>query len=341
METKNENRIVGYKGFDKDLRCLDMQYEVGGEYKKDNGGQTLELCTDTVYHYCGSLRQVFDYYPLEFYNLGTRNSGNGNQGDWNTGDNNDGTRNSGSENRGSCNSGERNIGDGNTGSNNSGNANTGHHNFGAGNTGSYNEGHRNSGSDNNGYANTGDRNVGHSNTGSNNSGNRNTGNGNTGDGNTGKSNAGSRNTGICNVGDDNTGSFNRASGTTGFFCTEDEEIRLFNKPSGMTCAEFQDSIDWPVLEKVRLTLNIWEADERIDGGKGAVSEVGEKEVLRKRHLTAVFLDWWSRLSPEEKEIIVRMPNFDAAVFREITGISVDPEKVQNTNEMFDIDGMEW
>ena len=34
METRNE--IITYKGFDKDLKCREFQYEIGKEYWKGN-----------------------------------------------------------------------------------------------------------------------------------------------------------------------------------------------------------------------------------------------------------------------------------------------------------------
>ena len=31
----NENKIIAYKGFDKDFKCRDFQYKVGETYKMD------------------------------------------------------------------------------------------------------------------------------------------------------------------------------------------------------------------------------------------------------------------------------------------------------------------
>ena len=35
--------------------------------------------------------------------------------------------------------------------------------------------------------------------------------------------------------------------------------------------------------------------------------------------------WWRELSAEEKAIITSIPNFDKAIFKEITGIDVDKD----------------
>lgn len=35
-------KIVAYKGFDKDLKCRDFQYEIGGEYEMDGDVKACE-----------------------------------------------------------------------------------------------------------------------------------------------------------------------------------------------------------------------------------------------------------------------------------------------------------
>ena len=55
------------KGFDEDLKCRGVQFEVGKEYKIKNS-KAPTLCTDSVFHYCETLQQVHAHYsasPLE------------------------------------------------------------------------------------------------------------------------------------------------------------------------------------------------------------------------------------------------------------------------------------
>ena len=50
--------MKGYKGFDKDLKCRDLQYEVGKEAAVDGD---IELCKRGI-HFCENPHNVFSYY---------------------------------------------------------------------------------------------------------------------------------------------------------------------------------------------------------------------------------------------------------------------------------------
>ena len=51
--------MKGYKGFDKDLKCLDMQYEVGKDYEIN---EKPIRCEDKGFHMCKFPFDVFRYY---------------------------------------------------------------------------------------------------------------------------------------------------------------------------------------------------------------------------------------------------------------------------------------
>lgn len=53
-----EEKIISYKGFDKDLKCRGYQYEIGGEYEAEgdisacnNGFHACEIPLDVFKHY--------------------------------------------------------------------------------------------------------------------------------------------------------------------------------------------------------------------------------------------------------------------------------------------------
>ena len=150
-----------------------------------------------------------------------------------------------------------------------------------------------------------------------NTGNLNTGNRNTGDRNTGDWNTGNRNTG-----DWNTGDWNSASFSNGVFCTEEPEILIFDKPSGMTFRQWRDSNACCLLNQIRFMPNVWVWDDDMTDE--------EKEAHPEYKTTGGFLKvldtsdccvrWWENLDEYQRRIIRSIPNFDAAIFKQITGI---------------------
>jgi hypothetical protein len=266
--------------------------------------------------------------------LGYRNTGDRNTGDRNTGDRNTGDGNTGNCNTGDGNTGDRNTGDGNTGYRNTGDCNTGYFNTGDcntgdGNTGDRNTGDWNTGDRNTGYRNTGDRNTGDWNTGDRNTGAGNTGDRNTGDCNTGDRNTGDWNTGYRNTGDRNTGDWNTGDRNTGYFNTQTpENIIVFNSP----CAKSA----WDVAYKplfLFFTLHDWVYEnkmtdqEKIDnptfftcGG-----------YLKKIDYKDAFIASWENADHSDRIRVKDLPNFDADIFYEISGIDLRenvPKKVK-------------
>ena len=176
-----------------------------------------------------------------------------------------------------------------------------------------------------GRCNTGNWNTGNWNTGNWNTGNWNTGDRNTGDWNTGDRNTGDRNTGDWNTGDWNTGDWNKSSFNTGCFNTEEQKIMLFNKPSNMTYSEWLDSDARYLLNQIPKDVVEWVYEEDMTDEEKAAHPTyettgGYLKVLDESECGQL---WWGSLSDRRKEIIKAIPNFDAEIFFQCTGVRVD------------------
>lgn len=343
--------MKGYKVFNPDWTCRGgFQYEVGKTFTED----VIPVCGDIGLHFCTKLTDCFNCYlfnpenkvaevealgdisadtdgidsryctnkikivrELSWYEvLDLVNQGRGCTGIDNSGDCNCGDCNSGNYNSGGCNSGNYN-----SSNYNSGNRNSGNHNSGDYNSGNRNSGHYNTGRYNNGNGNSGDYNSGGHNTDDYNSGDCNTGIYNSGDCNTGRHNSGNYNTGHFNIGNRNTGDWNKANFASGCFNTEPQKIFLFNKPSDWTYQDWINSQANRVLFSSPTSLCWVDKNNMSDEEK----EQHPKYLTTNGYLKNVEPDmqaWWDNLHDEDKEIVKAIPNFDAEVFKEITGITV-------------------
>jgi hypothetical protein len=206
----------------------------------------------------------------------------------------------------------------NTGDGNSGNWNSGNRNSGYGNSGNWNSGDWNSGYGNSGNWNSGDWNSGYRNSGDWNSGNWNSGNWNSGNWNSGNWNSGNWNSGNWNSGDRNSGYGNSGNRSAGIFCTQSPTVICFNKDTGKSW----EDIEHP--DFCEFALNKWvPASEMTDKEKLDNPKFFTADGYLKR------VDWleawkiyWEKSDAEEKRKVLGLPNFDAEIFKKITGIDV-------------------
>lgn len=161
-----------------------------------------------------------------------------------------------------------------------------------------------------GCGNSGNRNSGHYNSGNSNSGKWNSGDNNIGYGNSGNNNKGDGNSGNCNRGDRNSGDWNRCDSASGCFNTKPPKIYLFNKPSEWTYRDWMNSEAYHILNDI-VSQGLFDFPRFSDAIDSSI-ENGE--------------NWWDSLSLREKKVIKNLPNFDAAIFKEITGIDVDADE---------------
>lgn len=142
---------------------------------------------------------------------------------------------------------------------------------------------------------------------------------------TGRCNTGDWNTGDCNTGDCNTGDWNKSSFNTGCFNTEEQKIMLFNKPSNMTYSEWLDSDARYLLNQIPKDVVEWVYEEDMTDEEKAAHPTyettgGYLKVLDESECGQL---WWGSLSDRRKEIIKAIPNFDAEIFFQCTGVRVD------------------
>jgi hypothetical protein len=133
---------------------------------------------------------------------------------------------------------------------------------------------------------------------------------NAGWGNSGDRNSGFRNSGHWNGGDWNSGFFNS---------DEPSEIRVFNKPCNKS--------EWDKASKpdfIYFNFNRW--IDSSDMTEQEKVEHPEHEVaggyLKTLSYKEAWAEAWAGASDLDKELLVKLPNFDAGVFEEITGIHI-------------------
>ena len=308
--------MKGYKVFNPDWSCREMQYKVGTSYEMDD----KPVVCNRGFHFCIKASDCFKFYDFNSQNKVAEIEAYGDIDQE-------------ADSSKCCTNKIKIVREipwdevlriVNEGRDCTGLANTGNWNTGSRNAGNWNTGNRNTGSRNAGDCNTGDKNTGDRNTGNWNTGNWNTGNWNTGNWNTGNWNTGNMNTGDMNTGDWNTGDWNKVSYSSGCFNTDEQKMIMFNKPCDWTLRDWfnckakrlLDQIPKKVVEWVQLSDM---SDEEKIVHSTCKTTGGYLKVLDKSECAQL---WWDALPEEDKQVILSLPNFDAYIFEECTGIRV-------------------
>ena len=155
----------------------------------------------------------------------------------------------------------------------------------------------------------------------------NSGNWNSGDWNSGNWNSGDWNSGDWNSGNWNSGDWNKTSFSNGCFNTVSPKIYMFNKPTDWTLEQWFNCRARYLLNQIEdCPLEYVWFDTMSDEEKAAHPEAETTGGYLKERTTADNArKWWAGLSADDRNIIFSLPNFDAAIFKEITGIDVDAE----------------
>lgn len=302
--------VHGFKVFKHDWTCMGKQYTCPGRFIEEG---KLEVCGHGM-HFCQTATDCFNYYSFDSRNKVAEVIAYGEvvtDGDKSCTDKLEIVREI---------PWEEVLRIVNTGKNCTGRCNTGNWN-----TGNWNTGNRNTGNRNTGNCNTGNRNAGDWNTGDFNTGNCNTGDWNTGECNTGECNTGHCNTGNHNAGDCNTGDWNKSSFNAGCFNTVEQKIMLFNKSSDMTYREWLESDARWLLNQMPKNVVEWVYESDMSDEEKAEHQTYETtggyiKVMEKSESGQL---WWNDLPDDKKAVIKSLPNFDAGIFEQCTGIKIN------------------
>ena len=175
-----------------------------------------------------------------------------------------------------------------------------------------------------GMGNSGNWNSGNRNSGNWNSGNQNSGNWNSGYHNSGCRNSGDWNSGDWNSGNWNSGDWNSCSYSSGCFNTIEHKMFLFNKLSDWTYHDWIRSDARRVLSRIpHRHLKPVSYDSMSDTEKEANPEAKTTGTFLRMVDNPDVQNWWRSISDEDKKAILSIPNFNKAIFKEITGVDVD------------------
>ena len=178
-----------------------------------------------------------------------------------------------------------------------------------------------------GLCNSGNWNSGNWNSGNWNSGDCNSGNRNSGDCNSGDCNSGDCNSGNWNSGNWNSGDWNNTNFSNGCFNTVEPTIHLFNKPSSWTYRDWLNSEARYLMNQIQGDILEWVyLSDMTDEEKAAHPEAETTGgYLKELDNSECAVIWWRSLNQRQKNVIMAIPNFDKAIFKEITGIDVDAD----------------
>ena len=106
--------------------------------------------------------------------------------------------------------------------------------------------------------------------------------------------------------------------------TIEPTIMMFNKPTRVTYSQWRNSAAFYLLDQIprnvveyvysiNMTNMEKKAHPEYKTTGGYLKVLDESDVAQK---------WWDSLSDSDREIIYNIPNFDADIFKECTGIDV-------------------
>lgn len=150
------------------------------------------------------------------------------------------------------------------------------------------------------------------------------------------------NSGYCNSGNYNSGNFNSGHGNSGqynsgHFNTNEPTVRLFNKETNLKRSEIN-------IPYINLKITEWISEDKMtdEQKKNDKDYRTNKGTLIKRSYKEAWKLYWSEIDEKTKQRFLNLPNFDAVIFEEITGIDVNLLKKETCEgKTVLIDGIEY
>jgi len=218
----------------------------------------------------------------------------------------------------------KSTGNRSTGHMSTGNSSTGDMSTGNRSTGHMSTGNSSTGDMSTGNSSTGDRSTGYRSTGHKSTGNSSTGYMSTGHSSTGYMSTGDCSTGYGSTGDCSTGDWSTSHYSSGHFSTiDDTGFGAFNKHC--TRAEWENA-EKPLFLYFQLTEWIPEAKMSDQDKEDFGSYETTGGYLKVYDYKDAWAKAWEGATEEDKELLYKLPNFDASVFKEISGIDVNENR---------------
>ena len=107
---------------------------------------------------------------------------------------------------------------------------------------------------------------------------------------------------------------------------------MFNKPSEWTLNNWFNSEACKLLHKIFSNQFRYVFFDDMTDDEKASNPKAENTGGYLKRIDIDVNDEWRRLTYDEREIIMSMPNFDKEIFKEITGIDVDIDSGEHNDE---------
>ena len=135
-------------------------------------------------------------------------------------------------------------------------------------------------------------------------------------------NSGSCNSGNWNSGDCNSGGWNSGNWNSGYFNSDSPLVRIFNKETNIPL----DDIDFPSF--LYFNLTVWVShdtatEEEKEAHKTEIETCGG--FLKTLSYKEAFRIAWNKASKEEHKKLLKLPNWNNEIFKDISGIDAEDE----------------